>query len=667
MRVALTTESYLPYVSGVTVSVDALARGLGARGHEVLVLAPRPAPGERAAAGRLAGAGAARSPGLPSYQLPRLVPPAYRMAWPNPWAGALRDGRELAAGRRPRPLAVRHRPAGAEPGAGGRRAPRLHPPHPLRGLRPLPRPAGRTGLGPDRCLPAALLGRLRGDRRAVERPRRRDPRAAAGGPPRTGARRADRDRRRRHPRAGTGRPAAGGRLAGRRDRDRHAGPAGAGEERRGHPRRRGGRLRARAEGAPARHRRRPVGGRAAAPRGGLRRPCPPDRARCRGSRPSRGSAASDLFAFASRTETQGLVLAEALAAGLPAVAVEGPGVADSVRDGVDGRIVPAEPAATRASASGRGAGGAGRGHRAARAAWPSGRGTTPTASRCRIGSPRWRRSTASRWRADEGFGGFACAAIGRAYNAAHASESGGPLRLPSIHRLRFEPPFGASVHAWTCPIADGLPPSAPPRAVDGERQRAALPDQPLPVPRRRPGRPPARPPPRAPVRVAALPPRVAAAGCRSCEPRAPRRPAASSTASSTGASRSPSPIGAARRCGRCRRARPMPARRSRRPPSARRARRPGSRSRSSAACARSATSSCAARPASTRASTSSSCAPSAAARRTTTPSSTRSAGSTCHEALALLTHATERSVVEEAAVALGAGPGPDAVTAGARA
>jgi glycosyltransferase involved in cell wall biosynthesis len=56
---------------------------------------------------------------------------------------------------------------------------------------------------------------------------------------------------------------------------------------------------------------------------------------------------ADLFAFASRTETQGLVLAEALAAGLPAVAVEGPGVADSVRDGIDGRIVSAEPGATR--------------------------------------------------------------------------------------------------------------------------------------------------------------------------------------------------------------------------------------------------------------------------------------------------------------------------------
>jgi 1,2-diacylglycerol 3-alpha-glucosyltransferase len=48
--------------------------------------------------------------------------------------------------------------------------------------------------------------------------------------------------------------------------------------------------------------------------------------------------------FASRTETQGLVLAEALSAGLPAVAVDGPGVRDSVRDGVDGVVVPAEPA-----------------------------------------------------------------------------------------------------------------------------------------------------------------------------------------------------------------------------------------------------------------------------------------------------------------------------------
>jgi glycosyltransferase involved in cell wall biosynthesis len=56
---------------------------------------------------------------------------------------------------------------------------------------------------------------------------------------------------------------------------------------------------------------------------------------------------ADLFAFASRTETQGLVLAEALAAGLPVVAVDGPGVRDSVRDGIDGLVVSAQPDATR--------------------------------------------------------------------------------------------------------------------------------------------------------------------------------------------------------------------------------------------------------------------------------------------------------------------------------
>ena len=46
------------------------------------------------------------------------------------------------------------------------------------------------------------------------------------------------------------------------------------------------------------------------------------------------------MAVASRTETQGLVLAEALAAGLPAIAVDGPGVRDSVRDGIDGVVIP---------------------------------------------------------------------------------------------------------------------------------------------------------------------------------------------------------------------------------------------------------------------------------------------------------------------------------------
>jgi len=53
-------------------------------------------------------------------------------------------------------------------------------------------------------------------------------------------------------------------------------------------------------------------------------------------------AAMDLFAFASQTETQGMVLAEAMAAGLPVVALDGPGVRDVVGDRRNGRLLPAE-------------------------------------------------------------------------------------------------------------------------------------------------------------------------------------------------------------------------------------------------------------------------------------------------------------------------------------
>ncbi len=50
----------------------------------------------------------------------------------------------------------------------------------------------------------------------------------------------------------------------------------------------------------------------------------------------------DVFVFASQSETQGLVLVEAMSAGVPVVAVDAPGVRDVVVDGVNGRLLPAE-------------------------------------------------------------------------------------------------------------------------------------------------------------------------------------------------------------------------------------------------------------------------------------------------------------------------------------
>jgi glycosyltransferase involved in cell wall biosynthesis len=51
--------------------------------------------------------------------------------------------------------------------------------------------------------------------------------------------------------------------------------------------------------------------------------------------------AADVFVFASRTETQGLVVAEALSAGLPVVAVQGPGVSSFVNPASGGFLTEA--------------------------------------------------------------------------------------------------------------------------------------------------------------------------------------------------------------------------------------------------------------------------------------------------------------------------------------
>lgn len=52
--------------------------------------------------------------------------------------------------------------------------------------------------------------------------------------------------------------------------------------------------------------------------------------------------AMNVFAFASQSETQGMVLTEAMAAGVPVIAVDAPGVREVVRDGENGRLLKSE-------------------------------------------------------------------------------------------------------------------------------------------------------------------------------------------------------------------------------------------------------------------------------------------------------------------------------------
>ena len=62
-------------------------------------------------------------------------------------------------------------------------------------------------------------------------------------------------------------------------------------------------------------------------------------------------AAADLFAFSSLTETFGNVVLEAMASGLPVVALRAGGVGDTVRSGETGLLIePEAPTATFADA-----------------------------------------------------------------------------------------------------------------------------------------------------------------------------------------------------------------------------------------------------------------------------------------------------------------------------
>ncbi|MDR9433648.1 MAG: glycosyltransferase [Spiribacter sp.] len=57
-------------------------------------------------------------------------------------------------------------------------------------------------------------------------------------------------------------------------------------------------------------------------------------------------AAMDVFAFASLTETQGMVLAEAMTAGVPVIALDAPGAREVVKDGFNGRLLTANASPT---------------------------------------------------------------------------------------------------------------------------------------------------------------------------------------------------------------------------------------------------------------------------------------------------------------------------------
>ncbi len=343
MRIVLTTESYLPYLSGVTVSVDALARGLGAMGHDVLVVAPRPADGSRVEPVGSPGP-PPRHAWLSSYQPTAIAPPSYRMPWPNPWAAAAREARafgpDLVHAHSPFVTGLLARRLARSLGA-----PLVFTHHTrfvdyAHYAGPLAAFAGRLTdaylrgfwracaaiVAPSDDLAEAIRAGMGGDRpgrvhviatgvdvAAIRALTAIDPRRAAGWP------------------SDAVIVASLGRLAPEKSPEIlfDALALAAAREPRlrllvvgGGPSEAG--LRARAMSSA-------MAGRVLFT-GSLSRPAA-----------LAWVAGADILLFTSRTETQGLVLAEALSAGLPAVAVDGPGVRDSIRDGVDGIVVPFLP------------------------------------------------------------------------------------------------------------------------------------------------------------------------------------------------------------------------------------------------------------------------------------------------------------------------------------
>lgn len=343
LRVAIFGETYLPYLSGVTVSTEALARGLGAAGHEVLLVVPRPAEGSEPGTAGAIGPDP-RIAWLPSFQAPGPAPAGYRVPSPIPSAAL-----DAAAAFAPQ---VVHAQSPFTSGlmarrlARKRRAPLVFTHHTRFGdyrhyLGPLAVPGSvlmdaylrrfwrscAAIVAPGHELSREIADRLGHPARPLVRtiPTGIDVAALAALPA-------------VDPRASAGWPAEAvvvaslGRLAREKSVDLV--------------------VEAFADVAAMDSNARLImiggGPSEASLRRRAARPDLAGRVHLTGQMPRNDALAlakgSDLLLAASRTETQGLVLSEALAVGLPVVALAGPGVGDSVRDGVDGLIVPVEPA-----------------------------------------------------------------------------------------------------------------------------------------------------------------------------------------------------------------------------------------------------------------------------------------------------------------------------------
>jgi glycosyltransferase involved in cell wall biosynthesis len=338
VRIGLFTNNYLPFCGGVTISVETLRRGLETRGHEVWTFAPR-FPGAVEADPRVV-----RVPSVPAATYPEF-------ALPIPWAPRI--------GRRVRRLAPdvfhAHHPFLLGPAA-RRLARRLHRPlvftyhtryekyaHYVPLTRPLVEAAAlalstRFAARADAVIAPSGLVRDQLRARGVSTPITVVP---------TGvdlARFAPGDRL--AARGTLGLPAEDpvvlyvGRLDREKSVDRvlHAFDRVAGTLNRA-------RLWLVGQGKEMESLRRQAARLAAG-----------DRVHFAGVRPHATLAAwyqaADLFLFASETETQGLVLAEAAACGLPAVTVTAPGCDEVVHDGETGILTKGDPAALAEAAIG---------------------------------------------------------------------------------------------------------------------------------------------------------------------------------------------------------------------------------------------------------------------------------------------------------------------------